>query len=228
MLHSFYFSKNEGGQIVDKYYKEKRINKIAEENEFVSVSGKMVSDVMVKAWGSGEGENLIFVLNDGASNLKCIMFVRYENYDIASIETMKNFFVKGHFYELKGRTSLDKTYTNFSVTSAGINNTNAPTMQLQVDIEECKDITNDIGHREDTDEMGRVEFKVISQYSTMQSIIKEAAAIELTNRFNYQGLGFVEKGTVRGFPLIEQQFNQYKKVMGKNIKTILVSGTKNA
>ena len=46
-------------------------------------------------------------------------------------------------------------------------------MQLQVDIEDCKDITNEIGHREDTDEMGRVEFKAISQYSTMQSIVKK-------------------------------------------------------
>ncbi|MED3799711.1 exonuclease domain-containing protein [Lysinibacillus capsici] len=203
---------------MDKYYKEKRINEIVKENEFVRVSGKMVSDVMVKAWGSGKGENLIFVLNDGASNLKCIIFVKYEEHDKDSIETIKNFFVKGHFYELKGKTSLDETYTNFSVTSAHIGNTNAPTMQLQVDIEDCKDITNDIGHRVDTDEIGRVEFKTISQYSTMQSIVKEAAAIELTNRFNYQGLGFVEKGTVRGFPLIEQQFNQYKKVMAEEYK----------
>ncbi|MGY4794869.1 exonuclease domain-containing protein [Lysinibacillus fusiformis] len=203
---------------MDKYYKEKRINEIVEENEFVSVSGKMVSDVTVKAWGSGKGENLIFVLNDGASNLKCIIFVRYEDHDKDSIETIKNFFVKGHFYELKGKTSLDETYTNFSITSAHIGNINVPTMQLQVDIEDCKDITNDIGRRVDTDEIGRVEFKVISQYSTMQSIVKEAAAIELTNRFNYQGLGFVEKGTVRGFPLIEQQFNQYKKVMAEEYK----------
>ncbi|WPK10270.1 exonuclease domain-containing protein [Lysinibacillus louembei] len=201
-----------------KYYKEKSINEIVEENEFVSVSGKMVSDVTVKAWGSGKGENLIFVLNDGASNLKCIIFVRYEDHDKDSIETIKNFFVKGHFYELKGKTSLDETYTNFSITSAHIGNINVPTMQLQVDIEDCKDITNDIGRRVDTDEIGRVEFKVISQYSTMQSIVKEAAAIELTNRFNYQGLGFVEKGTVRGFPLIEQQFNQYKKVMAEEYK----------
>ena len=198
---------------MSKYYKEKSINEIVEENEFVSVSGKMVSDLTVKAWSSGEGENFIFVLNGGASNLKCIIFVRYEDYDKDSIETIKNFFVKGHFYELKGKTSLDETYTNFSVTSAHIGNINAPTMQLQVDIEDCKDITNDIGKRVDTHEIGRVEFKAISQYSTMQSIVKEAAAIELTNRFNYQGLGFVEKGTVRGFPLIEQQFNQYKKVM---------------
>ncbi|MGE6515255.1 exonuclease domain-containing protein [Lysinibacillus sphaericus] len=203
---------------MDKYYKEKSINEIVEENEYVSVSGKMVSDLTVKAWHNGEGVNLIFVLNDGTSNLKCIIFVRYEDHNKDSIETIKNFFVKGHFYELKGRTSLDETYTNFSVTSAGINNTNAPTMQLQVDIEGCKDITNDIGNRVDTDKIGRVEFKAISQYSTMQSIVKEAAAIELTNRFNYQGLGFVEKGTVRGFPLIEQQFNQYKKVMAEEYK----------
>ena len=104
------------------------------------------------------------------------------------------------------------------MTSAHIGNTNVPTMQLQVDIEGCKDITNDIGKRIDTDEMGRVEFKAISQYSTMQSIVKEAAAIELTNRFNYQGLGFVEKGTVRGFPLIEQQLKQYKKVIEEEYK----------
>lgn len=178
----------------------------------------MVSDLMIKAWGSGEGENLIFVLNDGASNLKCIIFVRYEDHDKASIETIKNFFVKGHFYELQGSTSVDETYTNFSVTSAHIGNINAPTMQLQVDIEDCKDITNDIGKRIDTDEIGRVEFKAISQYSTMQSIVKEATAIELTNRFNYQGIGFVEKGTVRGFPLIEQQLKQYKKVMAEEYK----------
>ncbi|AVK83586.1 hypothetical protein C3943_08390 [Lysinibacillus sp. B2A1] len=203
---------------MDKYYKEKSINEIIEKNEFVSVSGKMVSDLTVKAWNNGEGENFIFVLNDGASNLKCIIFVRYEEHDKNNIETIKNFFVKGHFYELKGRTSLDEKYTNFSVTSAHISNTNAPTMQLQVDIEDCKDITNDIGKRIDTDEMGRVEFKAISQYSTMQSIVKEAAAIELTNRFNYQGLGFVEKGTVRGFPLIEQQLKQYKKVMAEEYK----------
>ncbi|MGG2110253.1 exonuclease domain-containing protein [Lysinibacillus pakistanensis] len=201
-----------------KYYKEKGINEIVNENEFVSVSGKMVSDVTIKVWSSGEGENFIFVLNDGASNLKCIIFVRYEDHDKANIETIKNFFVKGHFYELKGKTSLDETYTNFSVTSCGIGNTNAPTMQLQIDIEDCKDITNDIGKRIDTDEIGRVEFKVISQYSTMQSIVKEVAAIELTNRFNYQGLGFVEKGTVRGFPLIEQQLKQYKKVIAEEYK----------
>lgn len=201
-----------------RYYKEKSINEIVEENELVSVSGKMVSDLTVKTWNDGNGENLIFVLNDGASNLRCIIFVRYEDHDKNNIETIKNFFVKGHFYELKGKTSLDETYTNFSVTSAHIGNTNVPTMQLQVDIEDCKDITNDIGHRVDTDEIGRVEFKAISQYSTMQSIVKEAAAIELTNRFNYQGLGFVEKGTVRGFPLIEQQLKQYKKVMAEEYK----------
>ncbi|MGE7694393.1 exonuclease domain-containing protein [Lysinibacillus sp. NPDC094177] len=206
---------------MDKYYKEKSINEIVEENEFVSVSGKMVSDLTVKAWNDGNGENLIFVLNDGVSNLKCIIFVKYKDYDKNNIETIKNFFIKGHFYELKGRTSVDETYTNFSVTSAHIGNIIAPTMQLQVDMEGCKDITNDIGHRVDTDEMGRVEFKAISRYSTMQSIVKEAAAIELTNRFNYQGLGFVEKGTVRGFPLIEQQFNQYKKVIAEEYKNNL-------
>ena len=80
---------------MDKYYKEKSINEIVEENEYVSVSGKMVSDLTVKAWSSGEGENLIFVLNGGASNLKCIIFVRYEEHDKNNIETIKNFLLKG-------------------------------------------------------------------------------------------------------------------------------------
>ena len=38
---------------------KKSINEIIEENEFVSVSGKMVSDLTVKTWHDGNGENLI-------------------------------------------------------------------------------------------------------------------------------------------------------------------------
>ncbi|MEK5039454.1 exonuclease domain-containing protein [Sporosarcina sp. FSL K6-3457] len=196
---------------MEKYYKEKNIDELVQVNEFVSVKGKMIGDLTVKTWKNGEGENIIFVLNDGVRNLKCIIFANYRDYRKESLDMIKSYFVKGHFYALKGEMSLDVTFTNFNVTSCGIGNTNAPTMQLKIDAYE--DITGKVGSRLDTDEIGRVEFKVISQYSTMQSITKEAAAIELTNRFNYRGLGFVEKGTVRGFPLIEQQFNQYKRVM---------------
>lgn len=173
----------------------------------VVVVGKIISKE-IKPYKSGKGELVNFIINDEITNITCVKFFNYNKTNKEEIESFYKSIKLNQLVSLEGKITFDETYNQVSVASVGIKRVNSPIYQIIVD----KLVIEDEGKRSE-DNFKRVEFGVVTNSSTQQSLVKHNELLELTNRLGYEAVGVADKGVVRAYSLLEKELLSLRNVL---------------